>query len=136
MLALVLTASACGGGGTDPSPSVDVTGRWIGTASDSSGAGEMAWEVQQTGDSFAGTMTLTDGATGYKGRGDVSGTVSGSKIEFSIIIPLDGFDEPWAACAASVSGTAQVGSTSLTGSYTGSNVCTGGIDAGRLSLSR
>ena len=96
----------------------------------------MAWEIQQTGDSFAGTITLTDGATGYKGRGFVSGTVSGSRAEFSITIPLDGFDEPWSACAASVSGTAQVGSSSLTGSYTGSNACTGGIESGKLSLAR
>ena len=136
MLALVLTAGACGGGGNGPSDAIDLTGIWAGTALDSSGGGEMAWNVQQTGASFAGTVTLTDALTGYKGRGELSGTLSGSTAEFSIAIPLDGFDDPWSACSASVSGSAKVSSSSLTGAYSGSNACTGGIEDGRLSLKR
>ena len=141
-----ISAEACGGSGgssTQPSPTspsasgpVSLSGTWIGSASDSSGPGQMSWQVTQAGGSFSGTATLTDTATGLGGRGSVSGTVSNSSIHFSISIPAGGFDSPYAACTANVSGDGQASTSSITGTYSGSNSCAGIITSGQLTLNK
>ena len=45
-------------------------------------------------------VTLVDTATSAKGKGTVSGTVSGSAVHFTVTIPAGGFDAPYASCAA------------------------------------
>ena len=143
MLALALM-NACSGGGDSPGPtqppssdSVSLSGTWTGSATDSSGGGPMSWQLTQANTSFSGTVTMTDTATGINGRGSVSGTVSGSSIRFSIAVPAGGFDSPFASCTATVSGDGQfASSSSLTGTYTGSNSCGGSIGSGSLTLSK
>jgi hypothetical protein len=145
---VVASAVACGGSGggsgspTQPPPSsassgpISLTGNWSGTASDSSGPGQVTWQLTQAGTSFSGTATLTDGSTGLGGRGTVSGTVSNTSIHFSISIPAGGFDSPYAACTAEVSGDGQVSTASITGTFAGSNSCTGAITSGQLTLNK
>ena len=142
-----LSAAACGGSGpaapTRPSPTptpaasaANVSGTWSGPASDSSGPGQMSWQITQTDASFSGTVTMTDTSTGVGGSGSVSGTVAGSTIHFSISIPAAGFQSPFTSCTASVSGDGQATSSSITGTYTGSNSCSGAIAAGQLTLNK
>lgn len=95
----------------------------------------MSWQLTQAGASFSGTATVTVDA-GLGGRGAVSGTVSSSSIHFSISIPVGGFDSPYASCSADVSGDGQTSSTSITGTFSGSNSCTGAITSGELTLTR
>jgi hypothetical protein len=138
---------ACGGGGSStssptppstPTSSTNITGTWNGSAYDSagnaSGPGSMTWQVTQTGGSFSGTMTLTDIGTNVTGRGTVSGSVSGTSIQFSMAVPTGGFDGPYGSCTANVTGTGVAASTSINGNYTGSSSCGGAIGSGLLTL--
>jgi hypothetical protein len=144
-LLVLASASGCAEGGGGPStlptqPSVPVsntlTGTWSGSASDSTGPGQMSWQITQSDSSFAGTVTMTDGGTGLGGRGSVSGTVSNGSIHFSISVSAGGFDSPYESCTAEVSGDGQASTSSLTGTYAGSNSCTDAITSGQLSLTR
>ena len=135
LLVATLAATPACGSIDQPSP-ISLTGTWSGTATDSSGPGNITWEVTQSGDSFSGTLTMTDESSGAHGRGSVSGTVSRTTAAFSITIPAGGFDDPWAACTATLTGTATVTSSSLSGTFTGSNSCSGSVSAGQLTLSK
>lgn len=143
---VVASAVACGGSGggsltqpsAAPTPSgpASLTGTWSGAASDSSGPGQMSWQLTQAGTSFSGTATLTDSGTGLGGRGSVSGTVSNTSIHFSIGVPAGGFDSPYASCTAEISGDGQISAASITGTFAGSNSCTGVITSGQLTLNK
>ena len=122
---------------TPPSPStVNLTGAWAGSASDSSGPGQMSWQLTQSDTSFSGTMTMTDVSTGVTGQGSVSGTVSGVSLHFSISVRAGGFASPYASCTADASGDGQVSSATIVGTYSGSNSCSGAIASGQLTLSK
>ena len=144
ILCALLGAFACNGEQTptptEPTqptaPPVDVTGTWSGSAADSSGSGQMTWRLTQANSAINGTLVILDTDTGVNGQGSVTGTVAGSSISFSIAIAAGGFDAPFATCTSSVSGTATVSSPTITGTYTGSNSCTGPISAGQLTLSK
>ena len=139
---------ACGGGGgsstssptqpSTPTSSTNITGTWNGSAYDSagnaSGPGSMTWQVTQTGASFSGTMTVTDIGTNVTGRGTVSGSVSGTSIQFSMAVPAGGFDSPYGSCTANVTGAGVAATTSINGNYTGSSSCAGAIGSGLLTL--
>ena len=97
----------------------------------------MSWQLTQTDASLSGTVTMTDTATGIGGSGSVSGTVSGSAIHFAITIPTGGFQSPYGSCTANISGDGQATSSTITGTYTGSNSCSGGlINSGQLTLNK
>lgn len=142
---LLLCSLACGGssGGsptapspTSPSAPASVTGTWSGSASDSSGPGQMTWQITQSGSSFSGTMTMTDTSSQATGRGTVTGSVSGGTIQFAISVLAGGFDNPYSACTADVSGSGTVAATSMTGTYAGSSSCSGAISSGQLTLTK
>lgn len=140
---------ACGSGGgstgstTQPSPApttpsgttADVNGSWRGTATDSSGPGAMVWQITQSGTSFSGTVTITDTSTGLTARGTISGTVSGSSIQFSIAIPAGGF-ETMPTCTASATGSGSIAGSTITGTYSGSSTCSGSISSGQITLNK
>lgn len=81
-------------------------------------------------------MTLTDTGSGTKATGTVSGTVSGNGLTFSMSVPAGGADGTFTTCSATVSGSGTVSGASLSGSYTGSNSCTGSFSSGTVTLSR
>jgi hypothetical protein len=132
---MILAISACGHG-NQPSDPINLSGSWSGTASDSSGPGAIAWQLTQSGSSFSGTLTMTDTSSGARGRGSVSGTLSGTTVEFAISIPAGGFDEPWAVCTADLIGTAKATASAMSGEYAGSNSCTGSVTSGQLTLDK
>jgi len=143
VVAMLACATGCGGSGTPPSTQptgpapFDLTGKWSGTATDSSGPGQMTWQVtQQNGATFSGTLSMTDTTANVTGTGAVSGSVSASSVSFSLAIPAGGFGGRSASCTASASGTAQASSSQLTGTYAGSNSCSGAITSGQFTLSR
>lgn len=142
VLCVMVAVSACRRGSDDsssptsPSGGSSLTGTWSGSASDSSGPGQMTWQVTQSGGSFNGTMTITDTATKLGGRGSVSGTIAGSSLQFTIAVPAGGFDAPYGACTLQASGPGEVSPTSITGAYSGSNSCAGTIASGQLTLNK
>ena len=149
MALVALVSVACGSGGgssgstTQPSPapatgagpSVDASGTWSGRVTDSSGAGGMVLQLTQSGSSVSGSVTITDTSTGLTARGTVSGTVSGAVVHLSIAIPAGGF-ETQPSCTGNASGDAQVSGTSMAGTYTGSNSCTGAVGSGQMTLNK
>ena len=99
----------------------------------------MTWQLTQSGSSFSGSLTMTDSSTNVTGRGTVSGSVSGSSLQFSLSVPTGGFDAPYGGCSATVSGTATASSTTITGTYSGSSTgpcSTATIASGQLTLSK
>jgi hypothetical protein len=143
LVVAVLTCAAGCSGTTPSSPAqptpgptpFNLAGKWSGTAIDSSGPGQMTWQLTQNGTTFSGTLSMTDTTARITGTGTVSGSVSGSSISFSLAIPAGGFGGTYASCSASASGTAQASSSQLTGTYAGSNSCTGAITSGQFTLS-
>ena len=140
VIALATSLGVAGlGCGTPTEPSdgpANLTGVWDGSASDSSGPGRMSWQITQSGGSFSGTLTMLDEDNGINGRGSVSGSVSGASIQFSISIPVGGFDGSFAPCAADASGSGAASSSTITGSYAGGNSCTGAVTSGQLTLTK
>src|SRR5206468_9355810 len=111
-------------------------GTWRGPATDSSGPGLMVWALTQSDTSFTGSITMTDMSSTSSGRGTVSGSLSSASIHFSISIPEGGFDGTYATCAVTATGDGQVSASSITGTYTGSNSCSGSVTAGQLTLNK
>jgi hypothetical protein len=121
---------------TQSSPLDSLTGTWNGSASDSSGPGQITWQIAQTASSFSGTMTIFDTNSGYGGGGSVSGTVAGASVHFSMRVAPGGFEAPYASCTSDVSGDALITTPSMTGTYSGSSSCGGAITAGQLTLTK
>ena len=137
-LGLAVVVTACSKneatGPSDPPPA-SAAGNWSGSASDQSGAGTMTWVLTQNGSAVSGSMTMTDQGSGVTGRGSVSGTVTGSTLQFTLTVPAGGFDAPFSACTTNVNGSASVSATALSGTYTGSSSCQA-IATGQFTLNK
>jgi len=96
----------------------------------------MTWSLTQSGTAFSGGLAITDSSTGTKATGTVSGSISGSSFTFSLSVPAGGADGALGSCSATASGQGSVSGASLSGSYTGTNSCSGTISTGSLTLSR
>jgi hypothetical protein len=158
VLAVAIGFVGCSGSTSSPSsPTTSaqtsaVTGTWVGTASDSSGAtmgmstgsmgmgmpggsmGDMTWQMAQTGSTFTGTV----GFSGYHGGGQmiVSGTMNGKSGTFTMTMPNGTM--PMAGCSGQVSGTFDMDDmmVQMHGSYTGSTTCSGPFDHGQMTMTR
>ncbi len=114
----VALAGGGGGGGGGNGPSIDLTGDWKGTWSDSAGnTGEATFSLTQSGSNITGTVSVTgdDCLT----RGNVTGNVSGSTTNLSIQSGAE---------TVTLNGAYNNAAKSLTGrwSYTASSLgCTG-----------
>jgi hypothetical protein len=96
----------------------------------------MTWQIVHTGSSVSGTLTMSDTATRKTGRGSVSGTLAGTAIRFTIAVPAGGFDSPYDSCSTDAAGDGQASASSITGTYSGTNSCTGIIASGQLTLAK
>jgi hypothetical protein len=121
---------------TSPSPSVNLTGTFAGTVSDASGPGRMTWQLTQSGAQVTGTFTATDDTSGVAVTGDVSGTLSDTNLPVRMNTPAGRLPAPYTNCSIASEGTAQVTSTTINGTYTGRNSCTGTFGTGRFSLTK
>jgi len=140
-LAAAIAAMVVAGCGQDSpaaptSVELGLEGTWTGAASDSSGPGTMSWSLTPSGTFFSGTVAVTEDSTKVTGRGAVSGSVSGELIDFSLRIDAGGFDSPYSDCSATISGTARVTSSQISGTYSGTNSCSGEVASGQLTLNR
>ncbi|HRQ09930.1 MAG: hypothetical protein WC972_00450 [Trueperaceae bacterium] len=65
-------------------PTVDVTGTWTGTwDSTTDGDGGVVADLQQSGSSLGGTVTITGSVCIHSGT--VTGTISGSQVTFGVV---------------------------------------------------
>ncbi len=149
VLFLAAVVAGCGGGGnsagpTDASSLTGYAGTWVGSMSESGGAmmgsgtmggmmsGQVTWHMTQTGANVQGDMDMS----GFRGTGRmaITGTITGQTMTFTMNIPAGGM--PDAGCAASGTGTAQMNGNAMTGTYSGSNTCSGAFTNGKIKFSR
>jgi len=115
---------------------MNIAGTWKGTASDSTGPGDITLTITQSDASVSGTATFNLTGTPVTGRGTLSGSVSGSTLHVTISIPAGGFDAPYTTCTATMNTDGQIGSGSITATYSGTNSCGGPISSGTMTLSK
>ena len=145
-------AAACGGGATtSPSattPSGSMAGAWVGMASDSSSSigagsmmgqadmGTMTWQLTENGSIETGPMTFS--GSGMQGRtpGTFLGAMSGDDMTFAMDMPSNSMMST--GCSSRATGTAHVNRTTMTmtGTYSGSNSCSGAYTSGQLTMTR
>ena len=129
-------------------PIGSMSGTWTGSAADSSismgagsmmgqtGMGTMTWPLTQNGSTVTGSMSFS--GSGMQGRmpGAFSGTMSGDEITFTMDVPIGSMMS--SGCSARATGTARVDGTrmTMTGSYSGSNSCTGSFVNGQMTMTR
>jgi len=127
-----------------PAPAtIDVTGTWTGTGSDSFSPEMVKWTLTQSGTTVSGAaeFNAVDPADGTCGschkvkRGTFAGTLSGSSLSLTMKFPAGG-DVPTPICVADLSGTATVQDGRITASYTGTDTCEGFFADGKIELAR
>jgi hypothetical protein len=96
----------------------------------------MSWTISQSGGAVSGTVTAKTSLGIVVFNGNLAGTLSASSLTFTITVPSDGISG-FPGCSATIEGTAPaVSSTEISGTYTGTNSCTGSFGAGRFSLTK
>ena len=79
---------------------------------------------------------MSDTESGIEAEGTLSGELSGDTLDFTIRIPVGGFTAPFEPCAAEVTGRAQATASTISGTYSGTNSCTGTVGSGQLTLTK
>jgi hypothetical protein len=101
------------------------------------GLGAMTWPLTQSGSTVTGAMNFA-GMQGMQGgmAGTFSGTMTGDIITFTMDMPLRSMMST--GCTAKATGTMQVDGTrmTMTGTYSGSNSCTGIFTSGQMTMTR
>ncbi len=141
-------AAACGNNSpmTPSGPAASMSGTWAGSAVDSSismgagslmgqaGMGTMTWPLTQSGSTLTGSMSFS----GMQGRmpGSFLGTMSGDEMTFTMDLPINSMMS--SGCTARATGLARVDGTrmTMTGTYSGSNSCTGSFANGQMTMTR
>jgi len=127
-----------------PTPAtVDVSGRWTGTGSDSFSPELVTWVLAQSGSTISGTVEFNavDPADGTCGschkvkRGVFAGTLSGSSMTLTMRFAAGG-DVPAPICVVDLAGSATVADRRINAAYTGTDTCEGFFADGRIELSR
>jgi hypothetical protein len=116
-------------------PGANVSGTWIGSASDSTRQMTMTWQLIQQDRNVTGSFSATTpvGAPTYT-RGSISGTLSGVALAFRITVPRGGVEDA-PDCTFSMIGTANdVQDDSMAGTYSGTDTCGGTFAGGRFTL--
>ena len=144
---LAAFTAACGNSSpTGPSgmTPASMAGTWAGSSSDSSnsmgtgsmmgqaGLGAMTWQLTQSGSTVTGSMSFS-GMQGGR-PGSFSGTMSGDDMTLTMDLPSGSMMS--SGCSARATGTARVSGTTMTGTYGGSNSCTGAFTNGQMTMTR
>jgi hypothetical protein len=120
------------GGGVAAAP---VAGTWSGTASDAIGQFTMILTLTQSGVNVTGTMRGTSavGAPIYN-NGTVSGQAGVNTFAFTINVPRGGIVDAPDCSATFAATTNDLLTTSMSGTYTGSDTCGNTFVGGRFQL--
>lgn len=142
-------AAACGGNASmSPSALASVAGTWAGIGSDSSSSmgagsmmgqtdmGTMTWQLTQNGSTVTGPMSFA--GSGMQGRmpGSFQGTMSGDDMTFTMDMVTGSMMS--SGCSSKATGTGHVNRTTMTmtGTYSGSNSCSGAFTTGQMTMTR
>jgi hypothetical protein len=152
---LTLLLVGCGGSSNSsnmmsPSSTPVISGTWSGSMTEHGGtvmgssymggmmggmmSGRMAWHLSQDGDRVTGSMDMS----GFGGTGSMTmtGTVSGSTANLRMTIPSGGMHE--SGCQSDAQCTLQIDGSGarMTGTYSGTNSCSGAFSGGQITLAK
>ena len=145
-------AAACGGNSpTTPSgltAPMSVTGTWAGLGSDSSSSmgagsmmgqadmGTMTWQLTQNESTVTGAMSFSGSGMQNRTAGSFLGTMSGDDMTLTMDLPTVSMMS--SGCSSRATGTARVNRTTMTmtGTYSGSNSCSGAFTSGQMTMTR
>jgi hypothetical protein len=86
LLLFVILLGAVGCASTQPAPTVDITGKWVGTWTSTNqpagGSGQIEMNVVQTGSKYTGNLLLTGGFNDPSGL--TEGFVTGNQVEITV----------------------------------------------------
>ena len=119
-------------------PAFDLSGTWVGPASDDSGPTTMTWTISQSGGLFNGSFLGVEPPprrTQY--RGSIFGVLSGTSLTYLINVPK-GSIVGLPNCFVTIDGVAVVTANAITGTYAGDTGkdCIGQFANGLLSLAK
>lgn len=144
--------SSMGGMGGMPAtggnPAASFAGTWVGSLSEGGGTmmgsrsmgammggpmmGHATWTLSDDGTTVTGSMDMS--SFGGSGRMQMTGTKSGDRWNFTMTIPAGMMSD--ASCSSSAVGTCLVVAGAMTGTYSGTNSCTGAFSGGSLTMVR
>ena len=137
-VSLCLLASVhCGDNPGGPSGQ-NLTGTWVGLFSDSGNTtGRLTWLLTHSGSQLTGTMSGNDTVSGVLtfSNATTTGSVTGSSLTSVWTFPL-GSVVLLPNCAATINAQASVSNNTMTGTYSGTNTCTGPVTNGQFSLTK
>ena len=117
VVVLVATlASACGGG-TSPSPALNLTGTWSGMLGQpqSGSALRVTWMATETGTTVSGPAVLVKPASNVPATGTMTGTLSGSQLTLTDTVPA-GTVAVFLSCTVAGTGSATASAQTISGS--------------------
>jgi hypothetical protein len=129
----VVTATFQGVNGSGTvTTTLNMTGTWKGTATDSVESAQLTSVLTQTGTTITGTASLVY-TSGTQANGSFSGTVSstGSTVDFTVTGTGSGGGQ---TCTVSLTGVGQVSNITFTGTYGGTNSCSGQVTNGQMTM--
>lgn len=142
IFALLAIGSAYVGCGSSNAPStapvgLSLNGTFSGAANDNSGPGILTWVIIQSGNNVSGPLTFSNSPPTITGRGTANGTLNSTTLTFNLAVPAGGLPDPYGTCSIALSGTANnVTNTTITGTYSGNNSCSGAITNGSFTLTK
>lgn len=115
-----------------------------GSAPTGTGTTVVAWRMTQDGTNVTGTVTTqsTDApgtcASCHRSRtGTLSGTITGTTLSWTASFPADAAKDPTPQCLATLTGTiSDITADSVSGTYSGNDVCEGAYSSGTLTMAR
>jgi peroxiredoxin len=113
-----------------------ISGAWSGNGTDSSGPGEISWDVTlQDGARVSGSFKGRDPSSGLTFGGSLAGQLSSSKLNFTMTVPRGSMKRPYQNCEMTMTGIADVAGNEMRGTYEGSS-CGRPVRNGQLTLLR
>jgi hypothetical protein len=96
----------------------------------------MTWVMAQSAGAISAPVTAKTALGIVIFNGTLLGTLAGTSLTFTISVPAGGVSG-FSDCTAKIDGTASgVSSSTISGTYTGTNSCSGPFTDGRFSLSK
>lgn len=135
VLLFALSTTSCGSSPTTPNSAVTLGGTYSGSTSDSTGSGTMTWTASQSGSSVSASVTATTAKSMIAFTGSLSGGLTGTALTFTITVPAGGISG-FPICSATINGSAIVSSSTISGTYTGTNSCSGAFSNGQFTLAK
>jgi hypothetical protein len=130
---LLATVVSCGGDSPTSPAAIALSGTYAGTASDNTGPGQMSWSLSQSANKVTGSMSASTPSGSVVFFGSISGTLSGSTLQFSISGGITGLPN----CTVSMSGSANnVTNSRISGTYSGSTTCGSSFSNGTFTLNK